>query len=110
LGLAAGQVAYDVLCIERESWLLAFSPGVAAGVTWLRGTAVRADVRVANASDFYADARVRSRLQWRTRWLEPWAVLEAGRAAGFNATQKSQTFGATGGWFAGAALGVAMLP
>jgi hypothetical protein len=107
-GVADARVAFELLRLVRGRFHLSAEPGVAAGATWLSGRAASPTVQVANATRWYADARLALRAELLLRPLSPTLSLEGGRAAGFAATEGGRTVGATGGWFAGGALGVTL--
>ena len=105
LGSAALTLGYRVLDVRIGAVSIAGYPVVAAGVTWLRGEARAANVRVQPATGFYGDLRFLLEAKLDAPKLTPSIAFEVGRATGFVARAGDHDLGASGGFFLGASAG-----
>lgn len=105
VGSAAACVGYRLLDQRLGAVEVALYPQLAAGVTWLRGSAAQTEVKVSPATGFYGDARLVTEARFETAAVSPTLALELGRGTGYVARSAGRAVGATGGFFIGANAG-----
>lgn len=105
-GTAAATAGYTLFEVASGPLLLSAGVAASAGLTWVRGEGVP-PASGTTELDVYGDVRATASAQTPARGLGLLLALEAGRAAGLIATADGAPVLATGGWFAGAALGAA---
>ncbi len=105
LGIAALCLGLRVIDTKLGPVSIAAYPTVAAGLSWVGGTAARASVSVNEAKAFYGDVRLSLESRLHRIALSPGITAEVGRASGFEARAGQHVVAASGGFFVGAAAG-----
>lgn len=105
LGSAAARIGYRLVQKRIGPLSLSGYPMAAVGVTWMRGSAATADVRVTPATGPYADLRLVSEASLTRSRLSPTLTAELGRASGFVARSGGRAVAASGGFFFSVSVG-----